>query len=108
GLALRDVALVVADEATADARDRSEVDVRDGASELQAQPVEAMVESNRDAVGLDVAALGGTHGRVARGANVLVELVRDERLDVGVLRQVEPRAGLQRVGAVVLRRELLV
>ena len=103
GLALSEVALVVADEAAADALDRGEVDIGDGAPELQAQAIEAMVEGDGDAVGLDVAAARGAARCVACEARVLVELVRDERLDVGAFGQVEPGARLQGVGAVVLR-----
>ena len=67
-----------------------------------------VVERAGRAVGLDVAAPGGVGGQVLGRADRAVELVGEEPLDIGALGDVEPAAGLERVGAIVLGRVLLV
>src|SRR5581483_759610 len=61
-LTLRRAAFRVADDAAAGAGDRCEVDVGEGAAQLQREAIEAVIEGRRETVGRDVAAGGGSAG----------------------------------------------
>jgi hypothetical protein len=103
-IAREEIARVVTDAAACEARHGREVELADGGTQLKGEPVEAVIEGDGGAIDFEVTALGRRERRVWRGAGVLLELVRDERLQIGARADVEAPARFQGVGPVVLAR----
>jgi hypothetical protein len=91
-------------QASAKAWHRREIEIANGSPQLKGEPVEAVVEGDGGAVDLKVAAFGRCTRHVGRRADVLVALVRHERLNVGARGDVEAAARLEHIGSVVFAR----
>jgi hypothetical protein len=97
-----DVAVVVGNGAAGDGGDGREVRLRHRTAQLDAKPVEAVIESHRHDVCRDVRAGGCGTGCIDVGAAVLGDGARRQNFDVGAAADVVAGTGFERIALVVL------